>query len=129
MQLRRRQLLGPAVDQRLQSLTRLVGRLAGGRALLGRQLSHRPQEVGQLGLAPQILDPEFLQLGGGFCGGDSAFGLRPQLRDALPRAHERAILVVSSYRAKVAAMATLRESFCVGMWVTRSACSSRSGGR
>ena len=73
----------PGLDRRLECLTRLVGRLAGGRALLGRQLGDAPQKVGQLRLAAEIPDPDLLERLGGGRRVDRGFRLLLDLGDAL----------------------------------------------
>ena len=84
------------LDRLLEPAAGLVGRLAGGRALLGSELSHVAQQVRQLGLAAQVLDPDALE-GVGVRGRlDRPTGLGLQRADAVGRAHGRAgILVVS----------------------------------
>ncbi len=113
LELARRQLLGAPLDRCFQRLASLVGRLAGGRALLRCKLGDVAQEIGQLGLAPQILDAHVLQCLGVGCAGDRVFRLGAYLLDSL--GHSGAILRLSSYRAMVAAMAAFRESIWIGM--------------
>ena len=59
------QLTGGGLNGRLQSGADLVGQLAHGGALLGRQLAHHFQNGGELTLLAQILDAQAVQLGGG----------------------------------------------------------------
>ena len=51
------------LEQRLERLARLVGRLAHRPALLRRQVAHAAQQLGQLGLAPEEAHAQLLQLG------------------------------------------------------------------
>jgi hypothetical protein len=53
--------VGAVGDQLLEPLPRLVGGLADRAALGGRQLTHPPQQVGELGLAAEMLDARGLE--------------------------------------------------------------------
>ena len=77
-----------AADQRLDRPARLVGRLADLAALLGRQLGDPAQQLRQLGLAPEVLDAEALELVGGARARDRIRGRVLDLLDAVDhRAH------------------------------------------
>ena len=58
------QLLAGGLDGALQGGADLVGQLAHGGALLGRQLAHLLEHGGQLALLAQILHPQGVQGGG-----------------------------------------------------------------
>jgi hypothetical protein len=110
--------LGTSGDRLLETLTRPVGRLAGGRALLDGQLGDRAQQIGQLGLAPEVPDAHVLQRGGVAGPADrcARLGLdRLDRLDPLSDAHARAILRDVSYRATVAAIAALSEWVAIGI--------------
>ena len=61
LELARGQLAGAGLERALERLAGLVGRLADRAALLGRELGHPAQEVGQLGLAAQVAHARLLQ--------------------------------------------------------------------
>ena len=70
-----------------------VGGLADGATLLGRELRDTPQQIGQLGLAAQVADPDVLKgVGVGRCV-DRGARLLLELLD--PVDHAGAILVIS----------------------------------
>src|SRR5205823_9972047 len=52
----------PALQQGFQGSADLVPGLADRAALVRRQLSDPPEDLGQLGLAPEVADPELLEL-------------------------------------------------------------------
>ena len=83
VELARLELRRARLDEALERLAGLVGRLADGAALLGRQLGDAAQEVGQLGLAAEVAHAQLLERGGRVGRRDRALGLRPQLVDAL----------------------------------------------
>ena len=83
VELARLELGGARLDEALERLARLVGRPPDRAALLGRQLGHAAQEVGQLRLAPQVAHTQLLEGRGRVGRRDSALGLGPQLVDAL----------------------------------------------
>ena len=74
---------GTLFDQALEGLPGLVGRPPHRPALLGRQLGHAAQEVGQLGLAAEVAHAQLLEGGRRVGRRDRALGLGPQLVDAL----------------------------------------------
>jgi len=113
IELLRGELAGARVDRSLERLARLVGGLAGRGPLIGRQLGDVPQEVRQLGLAPEVLDADVLERVGVAGGGDRLLGLRTDVRD--PVVHSGAILRLNSYKATVAAIAAFRLSVRIGM--------------
>ena len=81
------------VDRGLDCLPGLIGGLPGGGALVGCQLRDSAQQVGQLGLAPEIADAHLLELRGAARRRDRGHCLLLQLGD--PLGHQRAILVAS----------------------------------
>ena len=62
VELLRRQRLGARVDQRLERPACLVGGLADLGPLRGLELGHAAQQLRQLGLAPELADPQLGQL-------------------------------------------------------------------
>ena len=52
------------LEQHLERAAHLVGLLADGAALLGRQLADGAQRRGQLGLPAEVAHPQLLELGG-----------------------------------------------------------------
>ena len=77
----------------LERLSGGVGGLADGAALLGRQLGDAAQQVGQLGLAAEVADPDLLERVG--VGGRVDRGARLALELFDPVDHAREILVSS----------------------------------
>jgi hypothetical protein len=114
-------LLAAAADQRLDRPARLVGRLADLAALLRRQLGHAAQQLRQLGLAPEVLDAEALELVGGARARDRIRGRVLDLLDAVDH-------LLTSYIATVAAMAAFSDSDAIGMWHTSSHSASTASG-
>src|SRR5437016_2827435 len=97
-------------------MARLVCRLADGATLVGRQLRYASQDLGQLGLSPEIVHAQLLERLPRSRRSDRVLGITPQLRNPLD--HDVRTLDdrwvgtaprVTSYRATVAAMAALRE--------------------
>ena len=84
----------PALDLPLQRPARLIGRLAGLGALLGRQLSHVAKKVRQFGLAAQIADPDLLERLRAGGTGNRLLGLLLDVGDALQ--HRLLILWLTS---------------------------------
>ena len=80
------ELAAARLDQRVERLARLVGGPADGAALLGRQLGHRAQQQGQLGLAAEEADPEPLELLRRGRRTDRGLALAAQLLDAVDHA-------------------------------------------
>ena len=76
-----------ALDQRLERLARLVGGAAHDAALLGRELRDAAQEVGQLGLAAEVLHADVLDLVGGAGARQRLLGLGPQFVDPVGHGH------------------------------------------
>src|SRR5205085_8323619 len=120
------ELLGALLDRLLERPSHLVGRPAGGRALLRGELGDSPEQIRQLGLPPQEANARLLERVAVLRGRDRPLGFLPDLRDAL--GHRAAILVASSYSARVVAIAAFREWVRIGMWAIRSACSTTSLG-
>jgi hypothetical protein len=83
VELARFELAGARLDEALERLAGLVGRPPHRAALLGRQLGHAAQEIGQLRLAAQVAHAQLLERGGRVGRRDRALGLGPQLVDAL----------------------------------------------
>ena len=69
----------PRLDRGLDRLARLVAGLAHGAALVGRQVAHAAQELGQLGLAAQVAHPDLLERGAVGRGADLPRRLRADL--------------------------------------------------
>ena len=82
------ELRAAGVERGLERPARLVGGPADGAPLLGRQLGDAAQQVGQLGLAPEVRDPGGLELGGPAGGRDVGLGPGAQGVDLLD--HRRA---------------------------------------
>jgi hypothetical protein len=82
------------LDRSLELLAGLVGRLAGGGALLRRKAGHAAQQVGELGFAAEILDPDVLQLLGRLGPGDGLLRVAQYLFD--PLGHGCGAILVSS---------------------------------
>ena len=80
-------------DSGLEGLASGVGRLADGGALLGRELRHAAQQVGELGLAAEVADPDVLERVGVCRCVDRGARLLLELLD--PVDHAGAILVIS----------------------------------
>ena len=96
------QLLHARLDGLLERAPRLVGGAADGAALLGRQLGDAAQQVRQLRLAAEHVDPDLLEgvaVGGG---GDRGLPLVAQLGDPVKHG---APFSPTSYSATVAAIA------------------------
>ena len=55
---------GASLELGLDRLARLIAGLAHGAALVGRQVADAAQELGQLGLAAEVADPDLLQARG-----------------------------------------------------------------
>ena len=92
--------LGAALlDQRLERLARLVGGPPDRAALLRRQVGHAAQQVGQLGLAPEVAHAQLLQRCAGAGLGDRGLGLGAQRSDAVQDAHAGGTLTVSDAAA------------------------------
>ena len=124
------ELLAARADERLERLARLVGRLAGGAALGGLELGDPAQDVGQLGLAPEVAHAQLLELGARRRGADRRLGLLAQLCDAVD--HGRAILRTpcSARRARSSRPSrALSDSPAIGMCATRSQAATTSAGR
>ena len=129
LQLERLELRGARVDRGLQRLARLVGALPDRASLLRRQLADVTQQVGQFRFTAEEAHAHLFELGGCGGGGDRRLPLGAQCGDPVGGAHGRVILV-SSYKATVAAMAAFSESaWAMGMWATPSQAARTSSGR
>ena len=120
------------LDQRLERLAGLVGGLAGRGALLRGETGDGPEQVRELGLAPEVPDPDLLERVRSsvaaiacsaslrICAIRSTVGVPRSGRSSLTAfiaVISRAILV-SSYSATVAAIAAFSEFVSIGMWAT-----------
>ncbi len=139
LQLDRAELRGAGLQQLFERLASLVGGAAHGAPFGGRQLRDAAQQLGQLGLAPEMAHAQLPQRIAGCGGGDLPLGLGAQLFDsfahvggtleggaagrmAASRGGRAPILSQSpiSYSAMVAAIAAFSESVAIGMCATRS---------
>src|SRR4051812_47512643 len=81
--------LGRALlDEGFERLARLVGGTPDRPALLGRELGDASEEVGELGLAAEVADPQLLERGARGRAGDGRLGLGAQRSDAVEDAHD-----------------------------------------
>jgi hypothetical protein len=94
VELRARELGAARLERGLERPARLVRGAADRGALVRRQLGDAAQQVGQLGLAPQVGDPRLLELRRAGGRRDRGRTLFPQLLDLLLRA--RATLPATS---------------------------------
>jgi len=95
VELGRRKRRGTLLDQCLKGLARRVRRRADRRALLGWQLRDAAQQLRQLGLAPEVGDPDLLERHALPRRGDRRLPRGRKLSDPVEGAHAGAILVAS----------------------------------
>ena len=107
-ELARVELGAPRLEQLLELPARHVARLAHRPALLRGQIGDPAQDLGQLGLPPQVADPELLELGGRRGRADRLGRFLPDLLD--PLNHRRRPSDAIRCSAIAAAAATLRDS-------------------
>ncbi len=102
-------------DRLFKLLAGLVGGLPDLAALLRREARDVTQEVRELGLAAEVGDPDGLERLGSGCAVDRRVGFGGDFCDPVQAHGVRVAILVSSYRATVAAIAALSECVWIGM--------------